>query len=239
VRVQGGRVVAHVGVLDVPLVLDSRATHVGGIHAVATLPEHRGKGHMRGLMEEALRWCDARYETLILSGDPPLYERYGFRFWQESRFVGAAPALRAAGRPMRRLEREDPRDLAVLHRLLDTRMPVSTRMGVGPERPIFLFDESLRILHYAEDLDVVVSFVIEGGTLRLYDVVGTRVPPLRSVVERLPAPVERVECYFSPDRLQADLAPEPHVLDGDDTMMVRGPFLPEGTPAMWPRTGRC
>ena len=45
--------------------------------------------------------------------------------------------------------------------------------------------------------------------------------------------------YFCPDQLAGDLAPELHTLGGDDWLMVRGEFPPEGRPCMLPRTARC
>jgi GNAT superfamily N-acetyltransferase len=239
----GERLLAHVGVLDLPLVLDGREVHVGGIHAVATHPDFRRRGYYRAAMEEALRWADARYQTLQLStAQPELYEPLGFRVVPEHRFVGAW-SHNAGRNGLRMLDHGRADDLTLIHTLLRERTPISYRLGVVREYSVFLFNEARRPLHYAADLDVIVSFESEGATLRLFDLVARALPPLEAIVARIATQIsqriERVEIYFTPDRLGAELQPEPHLLDGDDYLMVRGPYPPVGQPLMLPRTARC
>jgi GNAT superfamily N-acetyltransferase len=73
VYVEGGALLSHVGVLEMPLFLTGAAQRVGGIHAVCTHPEHRRRGLFRRVMEDALRYCDERYETVELTTDHPEY----------------------------------------------------------------------------------------------------------------------------------------------------------------------
>jgi hypothetical protein len=49
VAFSGERVIAHVGVLPMNLVVAGNRMRVGGIHAVATHLDHRGKGRCRAL----------------------------------------------------------------------------------------------------------------------------------------------------------------------------------------------
>jgi GNAT superfamily N-acetyltransferase len=82
-----GRIVSHVGVLDLPVRLGGRDMHVAGVHAVCTHPSHRRRGHFRAAMEEALAFIDARWSTAKLHTDKPwLYEPFGFRVVPQHRF---------------------------------------------------------------------------------------------------------------------------------------------------------
>ncbi|MBI1815231.1 MAG: GNAT family N-acetyltransferase [Deltaproteobacteria bacterium] len=235
----GERLLAHVGVLDLPLVLAGREVHVGGIHAVATHPHFRRRGYYRAVMEDALRWADARYQTLQLStAQPELYEPFGFRVVPEHRFIGAWSHNLGRNR-LRVLDYGCADDLALIHTLLRERTPISHRLGVVREYAVFLFNEARRSLYYAADLDLIVSFESEGTTLRLFDLVGRALPPLFEIVERIPLRFQRVETHFTPDRLAAELQPEAHLLNGDDYLMVRGSYPPERQPLMLPRTARC
>jgi hypothetical protein len=189
-------------------------------------------------MDEALAWCDGRYETALLgSGDRTLYERYGFRVVGEHRFVGGFRGR--GGKGARRLDRASAADGRLLLRLLDERAPVSDRLGIVRDRAIFLFDTSTWPLYYAADLDALLVYAVRERTLRLYDVVATRVPTLADVLAQVPEEFDRVEVYFTPDRLAADLAPEPHVVGGDEVLMVRGPWPIEGEAFMLPVPARC
>ena len=48
----GDQLVGHVGVLEMPLVIDGQAVSVGGVHTVCTHPEHRRRGYFRLLMNQ-------------------------------------------------------------------------------------------------------------------------------------------------------------------------------------------
>jgi hypothetical protein len=50
--------------------------------------------------------------------------------------------------------------------------------------------------------------------------------------------VSRVICCFVPDRLDASFCAAPWLFDGEEHLMVRGPFVESG-PAVLPRSARC
>ncbi len=234
----GDRVISHVGVLEINLVVAGRPMLVGGIHAVVTHPDHRYRGHSRALIEEALAWCEPRYGTLLLTGEPALYDRYGFRSVPEHRFAGNHRGRGGSG--LRPLDRASAADGELVLRLLDARAPVSERLGIVRDRAIFLFDTATWPLHYAEDLDALFAYTVKEGVLRLYDVVAKRMPALDAVVARIQEPFERVEVYFAPDAVGAEgLAPEPHPLGLDDYLMIRGPWPVEHEHVMLPVPARC
>ncbi len=238
---QGGRLAAHVGIIELPLVVLGRPVRAGSVHAVATRPDLRRRGLCRLLMEEVLRFGEERHEMLLLTTEHPEYfTPFGFRHVREHRFtVTCRPSVRFSG-SLRRLDLDDPDDLTRLHRLLDSRAPVSEVVGVGPEKAVFLFNEGHRPLYLSEDLDVVVCLEPDGPRLRLYDVVGPEIPPLEALVARWPAPLEDVALHFAPDRLAPGAVAEPYLLDhdGPSYLMVRGPFAAEAAAFTLPRSAR-
>src|SRR5512138_388774 len=66
-----GRIVSHVGVLDLPLHLGGRETRAAGLHAVCTDAAHRRRGHYRAAMEEALAFVDSRWSASKLHTEQP------------------------------------------------------------------------------------------------------------------------------------------------------------------------
>ena len=74
--------------------------------------------------------------------------------------------------------------------------------------------------------------------MSLRDVVAETMPMLPQIVERIETPIERVEVYFAPDQLEAELTPEPYVVGGDSFLMVRGKFPTGLTDIMLPPTAR-
>jgi len=246
VHFAGQTAVSHVGVLSIPMVLMGRSVSVGGIHAVCTHPEHRRRGHYRRVTEEALHWCDERFGTLLLStGQPELYEPFGFRVVEEvvssvevPSTAGARASTRLGASDPRKLDPGDPGDMALVDRLLREREPVSHVAGVAGERHIFAFHVPATPLYHFEDLDLVVSLHVRGSTMSLFDIVGPKVCSLAEILRRVPEEVRRVEIHFSPDRLAAP-TPAPAKYDCNDLLMLRGPFPPEGRPFMLPPTARC
>lgn len=237
----GDVAVTHVGVLEVPLIMMGRPVKVGGIHAVCTRPEFRRRGYYREVFEEVLKYCEAIYETLVLTtAQPELYEPFGFRVVTEHVFK-ARPGLAASRDGFRTLDNQDPGDVKLLHRLLESREPVSRIAGVASEKVIFCFNEARHKLRYAEDLDAIALYEFDGATLKLYDIVWAEAFPLAALIERAGRPVEEVQIYFSPDRLGVETRVVPHVLDmgGRSLLMARGPFAIEGGKFMIPRSARC
>jgi predicted N-acetyltransferase YhbS len=275
-----GRPVSHVGIIELPLVLLGREVTAGSIHAVATHPKARRRGHYRRLMDEARSYAVSRYETLVLTTEHPEYfEPFGFRVIREHLFTlrcpspgggdrldpsgdGGARAMdhdglrrvddgwmrgmedggaRAIGHGgLRSINTQDPKDVALLHRLLETREPVSRVVGVVREKAIFCFNEGRRPLHYVEDQDVMVCMERKGARLTLFDVVGPKLPALDALLARIPGPVEEVEFGFAADRFTRDAIATPQVFDhdGPSYLMAHGPFAAEAEAFTLPRSAR-
>jgi len=232
--------VSHVGVLEIPLNIMGESVTAGGIHAVATHPEYRRRGYYREIMTEVVDYCDRRYETLVLTtSQPELYEPFGFRVVEEHKFVTQCDSIGSSDR-LRLLNFSDSNDIKLLHRLLETRTPVSNIVGVLPqqEKALFCVNEATRPLYYAEDLDAMICMEIEDTQLKLFDLVGTNIPALDAILARIPQPIKEIIVYFSPDRLNANFQAVPHVLD-EAFLMVRGEFAAEGKEFMLPRSARC
>ncbi len=232
--------IGHVGVLELPLVIGGKERKVGGLHAVCTHPAYREKGIATRLIHEAIRFAQAKYETVLLfTSNPKFYERFGFRVLQEYRFKAKIQREMSSYSTLRPLNMNDSKDTYILKRLLESRTPVSKILGVGREKNIFYFNEASRPLFYSDSLNVIVSLEHEGSELHLYDVVGPRIPPFSQLLSQIPRTVSQIFFYFNPDRLQIDRAqPEPHIVDGDSIMMVCGPFEVEHKPFMLPRSSR-
>jgi GNAT superfamily N-acetyltransferase len=238
---EGTRVVAHVGVIELPLVVGGRQRTVASLHAVCTDPERRGRGYADAVMQAALAHCRVRYGTVILTTlIPGFYARHGFRAVSEHAHARAVPARvpRGGGRRLS----EAPEDVRLLRRLLAQRVPVSERLGALERGAVFAFALLLTRggftgVHYHPGLDVATVHEVVGRTLVLYDVVGAAIPPVPALLDAVGADVDRLVTLFVPDRLGDGFAPEPwdptraeSVGDGGFAgLMARGPLDP-GTP---------
>ncbi len=230
--VEDGRVISHVGVLELPLVIAGREQVCAGIHAVCTLDSRRRQGLYRRVMEEVLDWCDARHETIELTTEnPEYYEPFGFRRVPEHTF-SARPAAPAGRGDLRALRLDDAADIALLNRLLDTREPVSHVLG-SRAPAVFKFNHGLAGgLSYSPGLDAVLVLQREDGRVTLDDVVAAELPSFGRLLDSIGSPLEELRMRFTPDRFDVDALPVPAA--GDDHLMVRGPFAAEDVPLIVP-----
>lgn len=247
---EGDVPVAHVGALEIPLVIDGRATMATGLHAVCTAAPWRGRGFSRALMERALAWADARSDTVVLhANDPALYERYGFRAVPQVVWTTAAPEVPRT-RAMPVLSDRRPTDVATVFRAFAGRVPVADVLGVGEAAELFVLDEVLGTggfarLWWSERLGCVIAAQIDedddddGATdvLRIYDVVGPRWPSLAEIVAEVDGHIARVESFFAPERWpEHRWTTRPS--NAPDTLMVRGRFT-AATEVAVPPLARC
>lgn len=231
--------ITHVGVVEILMQMMGQRMTVGGIHAVATRQGFRRRGYYREVMNEVLEYCDQRYETLVLTtSQPEFYLPFGFRVVEEHIFkVKYSSTGNIDG--WRKLDFADIEDVKLLHRLLETRVPVSNIVGVFQEKAVFCVNEGSRPLYYAKDLDAIACMEIEDNRLHLFDLVTTQIFPLQNILERIPQAIEEVVIYFSPELLNVNnVQAFPYILD-DAMLMVRGKFAAEKQKFMLPRSARC
>lgn len=233
---RNGRLVSHVGLLEMPYVVSGQPLTLGGVHAVCTLESERRRGHFRRIMEELLEYCDGRYTALELGTEhPEYYEPFGFRVVPEHRFTAEIHS-RGGANGFRAIDPNRVDDVAVLDRLLTRRTPVSHRVGVVDERDVFKFTQGAENVFYSARLDCVAAFELRQRSLLLSDVVATQLPSIDELLGEVAAPVDEVVFHFSPDRFGVEARPELYRHDGD-VFMVRGPFDSEG-PFMVPPPAR-
>lgn len=243
--------VAHVGVIELPVVIAGRERILAGIHAVCTLAGHRGRGHLRQVMERALAWVEPRYEAALLwANDPAIYTRFGFVPCAEAVFqgpvrvpAGSSAAGGAGGSALRHLSLDCAEDVRLLRSRLAARAPVSSRCGTREPGELALIDLALwspprPAIALIAALDCVVIYEVEDRTLWLYDVIAPRMPPLAELTAALGEPVASVAVCFSPEELAApQLTPAPTPLT--DFLMVRGTLLAGAEPLAFSPLGRC
>jgi predicted N-acetyltransferase YhbS len=238
---EAGRIVAHVGVLEIPVVLEGEHRTIAGIHAVCTHSEHRHRGHMRTAMQRALAWVDARYETALLwANDPAIYGRFGFRACEESMFVGPVQGGPAAR--LRTLTLDQPADVAFLRERLADRKAISRSIATHEPGWLALLDLVLWTpgpsLAYLPELECIVVYAVRERFLDLYDVIARDIPTLADIAARVGERIDTAIVYFSPDLLAAPgLVAEPTVLI--DSLMVRGRWVQDDRAFAFSPLGRC
>lgn len=227
----GPRVVSSVCLYSMDMVVEGRRRRLGQISGVGTLPEHRRRGLNRRLTDEALAWArETGHDAFFLFADDeaiPFYQRLGFQPVNDYAMVARIPP--PAPRPgLRKLEVDDPADLALISALAQERSAVSDVLGVLNQK-LLMFHAlySLRAhAYHVPALDVVVFFKVDGPRLKVHDVVGRRVPafeelhPFLAAATPAPPPGE-IWFHFMTDKIGVEGA-TPRALEGNNTHVLPG-----------------
>ena len=113
-------------------------------------------------------------------------------------------------------------DIALLHRLLDGRQPVSDRFAPRRQKEMFLFNARLMpgLRLDLMDGNIVIAWQPgEDGRFELLDIVGARIPSLADIVASLRLPSSHAVVHFAPDRLSWEGEALPDA--GDMVLMLR------------------
>lgn len=74
-----GEPVSHLRIVDREMRIGLATLRMGGIGAVVTAPEHRGRGYARALMQDTVDYLTAQgFDLTCLSGIPDFYHRFGY-----------------------------------------------------------------------------------------------------------------------------------------------------------------
>lgn len=226
-----GRALATAGVLCHPVRLAGDDVAIAGFHAVCTDPDARGRGLCRAVMRAAVDWAEPRYPLMKLStATPEVYRSAGFAVRPTYRFAPApTPGAPVA---MRRLNLDDPDDLALVRDRLATRAVASDVFGTRDPGWLSIIDAAIARVtsswfYELPELDAVLVADRTDDGWRVDDLIARELPA------RLPALGAPVTLQLTPDRLAPDarLLPEPI-----EELMVRGPWPdlpPFAVPALW------
>lgn len=230
---EGDRVVSSVCLYSMDMVVGGRRMKLSQISGVGTLPEFRRKGLNRKLTRLALEWAKPDHQGTFLFADDDAIEFYakcGFQSVPE--ILTVLPVAPPAPKPgLRQLDVDRPEDLAMIFALASERVPVSDRLGtLNPHLLMFHALYTLRkCAYHLPALDLVVFFHREAHRLRVFDIVGRRIPPFAELHPYLSAePHREVAFYFMTDKLDLDGAVA-QPLEGNNTHILPGfPMATDG-----------
>lgn len=236
-----GEAVSHAGFLEYSLIIQGQQYKVGALHAICTQVVHRNQGLASELIQEALEWAKGRYAFVVLFTEiPQFYRHLSFHTIQEYRFH-----LRCQHpKGLRNLTPViSPKDNPLFVRLFKARTPASNQVWMKDEGTIASFNALFATyptywsLYYSSSFHGFLSCLLEDKTLHLFDVIADKIPPLDLILDHLPAPIDDIYFYFSPDRLTDHAVPEPYLYEKGH-FMVHG-HLPTDQPFMIPPLSRC
>jgi predicted N-acetyltransferase YhbS len=222
---QADEIVANVSVMRMRLLIGGREVRGAQLGAVGCVPEMRGQGLMRPLLERVLAQLESEAELLFLyanDGVLDFYPRFGFRQVRESVFELERP-LEPALDPAPRLDLDDPSQRAAWLTACASSLPPTERFGMRDYGSAALWHACVfypHAVHVLSEGDTYAVAVQRGDTLHLLDLAAPRRFDLLPVLPRLiREPIARVRFGFCPE-LWCPMARA--VEPSDEALFIRG-----------------
>lgn len=234
------RAVANVSVIPMQWMIEGRTVEAAGIQSVMTIPDERGKGYMKKLMNLVLEDLTHNYSMIFLQTETPkLYKKYGFEKVKEHIFVTRAFQNNSVKNgSLKKLDCLKKNDAEIIKSCFACQHPNShVFTPLAYEHSLFLnlynpfFSEKL---FYSESLDLLVVYEVRDQILKLYDVVTKSSIDLVDICDTIPEMFNRVEIYFTPDQIIQTEQLQTSAKNG--TLMVKGKLQIDGQPIAFPIT---
>jgi GNAT superfamily N-acetyltransferase len=223
----GQEIVSSVCIYSQSAVVNGKKMRLAQISGVGTAPEWRRKGLSRRLTDAGLDWARGRHGAVFLFSNAeaiPFYKACGFGAIDEYvEVLQAKPVPRIPGAVS--LDPEKRHDLEKIYNLAKRRTAVSDQFGVLNEKLVVFHSlHSLRNNAYEiPDLNCIVFLERDKGLLKIYDIVGEKVPCFDVLYPFIADERDKlIEFHFHVDKLGLGRTETRHLLGNNP--FVRGPF---------------
>jgi predicted N-acetyltransferase YhbS len=227
----GADIVANASLQRMNIVLRGEWITGWQLGAVGVVPQWRGRGLQRQIMQGLLGSIDEKDIVFLFANDTVLdfYPLFGFKRAVESVFA-AEYDVKPASEPLRALSIDRAEDLALLARVAAAAAPTTREFGARNYGGVLLWYWANfydGCFYYCEAEDAIIVAELDGATLRICDVLARTPFDLRAYLPRVAkSAAQRVEFGFTPDAWWPDARA---IADYTDSpLFVRGAHrLPE------------
>ena len=233
----GTSIVANASLQRMKIVLRGEEITGWQLGAVGVVPEWRGRGLQRQIMQRLLGGVGEKDIVFLFANDTVLdfYPLFGFRRVGEWLFA-AEHRVEPAGEPLRVLSIERQEDRALLARVAATAAPTTVEFGARQYGGVLLWYWANfydGCFHYCEAEDAIVVAEHDGMILRICDVLARTAFDLRSYLPRIAkTAAQRIEFGFTPGAWWPEARPvADHV---DSPLFVRGAHTMPAAPFKFP-----
>jgi ribosomal protein S18 acetylase RimI-like enzyme len=208
----GDECIATICVYPSEMTIDNTPMQGAQLLTVGTRKEYRRQGIQRRIWQQAQAWISNNADFTFLFTDDeaaPFYERLGFQRQNESTrtlpLSGINPSAKHRLPGLRMLNLDSKDDYSIITRLASQREMVSNRIGYrNPNLLLFMFLYCYRDwTFYSDTLDAIFVIQLAGETIKLHDLVATRMPTIEMITPLLSQfSGSAIQFLFCADRLR-------------------------------------
>jgi len=213
----GDVVVSNISVNKMDLIINGETKSAIQIGTVMTRSDYRKKGLSSDLMNIVLNEYTSKCDFIYLFANESAYGFYpgfGFKELGETSFAFKPEFSGMKGPAIRRLDINNNKDYEILKRLSFKSAPVSKKFGVMNYSHLIMFyclSYYADAIYYIDDIDAVVIYRIENGSLYLYDILCGNGADLEIIINALSEDMrktaaQKIVFMFTPDRFGQNIS---------------------------------
>jgi GNAT superfamily N-acetyltransferase len=240
--VEDGKIIANVSISKLRLLIDGEAKSGIQIGSVGTLPEYRGQGLARTLMNYVIDQHEESTDLFFLFANETVldfYPRFGFRRVTQTIFtqnlLNFHPNFSG-----RKLDIDSEADMAIIKTLVKNRAPLTQIFGAR-DHSFITFWHLLNVfpenIIYLDDADLIVIATESDQGLHIFDVIFTEIVEISEFIGKVIQhdTTKTVFYHFPPDQLNFRYD---DTIPCDDPLFVRGDFPIDGRKFKFPVTAQ-
>ena len=241
--IDDGRIISNVSVYKMTVLLDGKPVSAAQIGAVGTIPDYRGQGLSRRMMDYVIDKYRDEVDLLFLFANETVidfYPQFGFTKHHESVFI-ATSDIPKPHYAARRMDVHKSSDMALVEYRLKKRSDLTHRFGARDYAGVTLWHilniHPERVL-YVEDEGIIVIANEKDNCLHVWDVISTRPFKPEVVLPKIikSDTITSGSFYFSPD-VTGFSYDATEIID-DSPLFTLGEFPTSETPFKFPATAQ-
>lgn len=237
-----GKIIANVSISKLRLLIDDKEKSGIQIGSVGTLPEYRGQGFARKLMNYVIDQHEDSTDLFFLFANETVldfYPRFGFRHVTQTIFSQNLSNFHPdfSGR---KLDINSETDMSIIKPLVNNRAPLTQIFG-ALDHSFITFWHLLNIfpenIIYLDDANVIIIATESNQELHIFDVIFTENVAISELIGKVIQndTTNTVVYHFPPDQLNFHYD---DTIPCDDPLFVRGDFPIDGRKFKFPVTAQ-
>ncbi len=224
-----GRIISNVSATLMDIFINGSRKKGVQIGTVGTIPEERGHGLSRQLMDHVIKKYKTKADIFFLFANETVlefYPKFGFSRVAESLYQTAVNSgNNSSGLKKMDLRNKDDRD--IINRFASNRIPLTSLFGAEGYESItwwHLLNVYRNDIYFSEEDDILLIMYPSKNKLKLIDVISTKPPDPQRLINEISGfgNTSSILYHFPPDQIPF---PYDNMIRDEDTMFfVRGDF---------------
>jgi GNAT superfamily N-acetyltransferase len=240
--IESDKIISNVSASIMNVIINGQSYKAVQLGAVGTLPEYRGQGLSKKIIDFVIELYNDKTDLMFLYGNDSVmdfYPKFGFRNFAEKIFSVDHPPVKQ-NFSAKKMNIFDQKDFDLLLKLIDTRKSLTNIFGAenyGFITMWHILNHHAENLFYLPEEDTIFIKTENENVLHIWEVIFQNQFDLHSAIPKIIGPngVESIRFYFPPDQINFTYD---KVITDNGGLFIRGKINLENKLFRFPETAR-